>query len=96
VKALVQPRLPRKVGGTCLPPEIVCKDYVLINKDKIEKLIFTSGENYNNALANFKRIIGDEFDFQQSSFKFTFSIRRFKYIEFQFRQHYFRIKKRPV
>ena len=42
MKALVQPRLPRKVGGTCLPPEIVCKDYVLINKDKIEKLIFTS------------------------------------------------------
>ena len=62
MKALVQPRLPRKVGGTCLPPEIVCKDYVLINKDKIEKLIFTSGENYNNALANFKRIMGDDFD----------------------------------
>lgn len=37
------------------------KDYVLTHKDKIEKLIFTSGENYNNALSNFKIIMGHNF-----------------------------------
>lgn len=38
------------------------KDYVLNHKDKIEKLIFTSGENSNNALANFKNIMGDAYN----------------------------------
>lgn len=37
------------------------KDYVLNNLDKIEKLIFTSGENCNNALANFKIIMGEKY-----------------------------------
>lgn len=37
------------------------KDYILTHKDKIEKLIFTSGENCNNALANFKIIMGNKF-----------------------------------
>jgi hypothetical protein len=37
------------------------KGYILNHKDKIDKLIFTSGENCNNALANFKIIMGNEF-----------------------------------
>lgn len=37
------------------------KVYILEHKDKIEKLIFTSGENCNNALANFKIIMGNDY-----------------------------------
>lgn len=37
------------------------KKYILTHKNYIEKLIFTSGENCNNALTNFKKIMGDQF-----------------------------------
>ncbi|WP_418510960.1 hypothetical protein [Corallibacter sp.] len=37
------------------------KDYILKNNRFIEKLIFTSGENCNNALFNFKIIMGEDY-----------------------------------
>jgi len=37
------------------------KDYVLQNQNIIEKLIFTSGENCNNALSNFKIIMAEDY-----------------------------------
>jgi len=37
------------------------KQYILTHKDTIEKLIFTSGESCNNALSNFKIIMGDNY-----------------------------------
>lgn len=37
------------------------KNYILDNLNYIEKLIFTSGINCNNALFNFKIIMGDDF-----------------------------------
>lgn len=38
------------------------KEYILANHNIIETLIFTSGENRNNALFNFKMIMGKEYD----------------------------------